>query len=188
MPSISSMPSTCFDKKLWTFEPPENKFPNLPDWDNGDCRDLSTNIEVDCNLNWLIAFDQKDTGSFSLKSPKLDGLGSGNTNTYRGSARLTVCPTSPARALRFRVFPGAVRPFDRLVVIVDGVEAFQVRDANKIGEEWITVPSAGGFALGPGGHKIDFQYEFNPFGTDLAQVPVDPDRDGAVWIDNVELL
>ena len=183
------MPSTCFDKKLWTFEPPENKFPNLPDWDNGDCRDLSTNQLIQCNKNWVIAFDQRDTGSFSLKSPSLDSLGIADPgNTKRASAQLYVCPTSPARALRFRVFPGAVRPFDRLVVLVDGVEAFQVRDANKIGEEWITVPSAGGYALTAGAHKIDFQYEYNPFGKDLAQVPVDPDRDGAVWIDNVELL
>jgi hypothetical protein len=75
-----------------------------------------------------------------------------------------------------------------LVVLVDGVEAFQVRDADKIGEEWITAPSAGGFALTAGGHTIDFQYELNPFGTDLSLIAVDPDRDGAVWIDNVELL
>jgi len=187
-PSMSSQPSACFDKKLWTFEPPDNAFPNPPDWTNGDCKDLNTNLVVPCDKNWAIKFDKKDTGIFSLKSPSLDGLGSGDTNTYRGSARLTVCPTSPARALRFRVFPGAVRPFDRLVVLVDGVEAFQVNDANKIDEEWTTVPSAGGFALTAGGHTIDFQYEFNPFGTDLPMVPVDPDRVGTVWIDNVELL
>jgi hypothetical protein len=184
------MPSACFDRKLWTFEPPDNKFPNLPDWDNAEkCRDLSTNAEVDCNRNWKIAFDQKDTGSFSLKSPSLDDLGIAEPQTTkRASARLYICPTSPARALRFRVFPGAVRPFDRLVVLVDGVDAFQIRDANKIGEEWITAPSAGGFALTAGEHKIDFQYEYNPFKEDLSMVPVDPDRDGAVWIDNVELI
>ena len=64
----------------------------------------------------------------------------------------------------------------------------QVPDANAIGEEWLIVPDAGGLPISPGAHLIEFQYEYNPFNVLLTSIPVNPNRDGAVWIDNVEFL
>ena len=90
--------------------------------------------------------------------------------------------------MRFRAFPGAVLPFDRVGVLIDGIQRIQVPDADQVGEEWLIVPDATGVPISPGAHLIEFQYEYNPFNVLLASIPVDPDRDGAVWIDNVEIL
>jgi hypothetical protein len=193
-PTISSAPSTScapFSVNPWTFEPPNNIFPKAP-WTNGICRNFNTPgfPIVPCDGNWAIAFDQKDppTGSFSLKSPKLDSLGTGNTKTFRGSAQLRLCKDFGGGRLRFKAFPGAVRPFDRLLVVVDGIIVTQLRDAGKVGEEWIFVPNADGLLLSKGPHQIEFQYEYNPFNTDLATRPTNPNRVGAVWIDTVEFF
>ncbi len=121
-----------------------------------------------------------------METPSMDAIGVGNTNTYRASAQLNLtCSTAPSRTLKFRVFPGAVRPFDRLVILVDGIIGFEVQDASKVGEEWTTSPLIG---LTAGAHVIEFQYEYNPSGQNLATLPVNPNRDGVVWIDNVELV
>ncbi len=140
---------------------------------------------VSCNRNWGIDFNQADTGTFSLKSPSMDALGVGNTNTYRASAKLSICSTSPARNLRFRAFPGATDPFDRMMLLVDGIIVYRLRDASAVGEAWITSPP---ISLSAGAHTIEFQYEYNHFGINLATVPINPNRDGVVWIDNVELF
>ena len=139
---------------------------------------------VPCNQNWSINFQQYYAGTFSLKSPKLDYLGVGNTNTYRGSAQLRLCSDFPGGQFTFQVFPGAVRPFDRLVILDNGVRAFEVRDAQNIGEQWIQAPPIP-YILSKGPHQIEFQYEYNPFNLPLATVPANPNRDGGVWIDNV---
>ena len=82
------------------------------------------------------------------------------------------------------MFPGAVRPWDRLIVVDNGSIAWQVADANQVDEQWETVE----FPLTAGEHMILFQYEYNPFNQNLASQPVSPFRDGSVWIDNVQLI
>lgn len=82
------------------------------------------------------------------------------------------------------MFPGAVRPWDRVVIVDNGQIAWQVGDANQINEQWETVE----FPLTAGAHVISFQYEYNPFNQNLANLQQSPFRDGAVWLDNVQLI
>ncbi len=76
-----------------------------------------------------------------------------------------------------------------MIVVVDGNIALTVPNANTVGVgSWIFVPNPTGYPLPAGPHEIEFQYEYNPFNQNLATTATNPNRDGAVWIDNVEIV
>jgi len=189
-PSISSAPSTTCIPTFpgeWTFESPNNKFPNPPQWTNGVCRDFGNadinGPEVACNGDWQIAIDETIDLN-SLRSPDFRNVGGGNTNTYRASAQLRICNDFAGGNLKFSVFPGSFRPWDRCILVVDGTAVYQTPDVTP-NQAWLTVPSLQGLPLGAGAHLIEWQYEYNPFSVPLGTPP--STWRGAVWIDNVNI-
>ena len=150
------------DPNPYTFEPPNNVFPVAP-WTTGG------------DGVWTIDDTNAQEGTYSIKSPDLDG----SEGTAVSNATLAICDDFAGGVLMFNTLAPVVPPYDILVWYVDGVEISRLA-----GEpEWSAVP----ISLPPGAHRIDFQYQYNPFS--LPELPNDPPpiRQGAVWIDAVGL-
>jgi len=150
------------DPNPYTFEPPNNVFPVAP-WTTGG------------DGVWTIDDTNAQEGTYSIKSPDLDG----SEGTAVSNATLAICDDFAGGVLMFNTLAPVVPPYDILVWYVDGVEISRLA-----GEpEWSAVP----ISLPPGAHRIDFQYQYNPFS--LPELPDDPPpiRQGAVWIDAVGL-
>ena len=146
----------------YTFEPPNNVFPVAP-WTTGG------------DGVWAIDDTNAQEGTYSIKSPDLDG----SEGTAVSNATLAICDDFAGGVLMFNTLAPILPPYDILVWYVDGVEISRLA-----GEpEWSAVP----ISLPPGAHRIDFQYQYNPFS--LPELPNDPPpiRQGAVWIDAVGL-
>lgn len=77
------------------------------------------------------------------------------------------------------LFP-VVPPYDNLVWFLDGVEYSEIAGQS----EWrqLSIP------LAPGAHRIDFQYQYNPFNLPVLSDDQPATRQGAAWIDAVRLV
>ena len=150
------------DPNPYTFEPPNNVFPNAP-WTTGG------------DGVWAIDDTNAQEGTYSIKSPNLEG----SEGTAVSNATLAICDDFAGGVLTFSVLAPVIPPYDVLVWFVDGVETSQLAGQ----PDWNTIP----ISLTPGAHRIDFQYQYNPF--NLPELPPDPlpIRQGAVWIDTVAL-
>ena len=150
------------DPNPYSFEPPNNVFPNAP-WTTGG------------DGEWTID-DTNALGSYSIKSPNLEG----SEGAAFSNATLAICDDFNGGVLNFNTLAPVLPPYDVLVWFVDGVEISRIAGS----AEWMAIS----IPLTPGAHQIDFQYQYNPF--DLPVLPPDlPEgRQGAVWIDTVELV
>jgi len=155
---------TCapLDPNPYTFEPPNNVFPEAP-WTTGG------------DGVWAIDDTNAQEGTYSIKSPDLEG----SEGTAVSNATLAICDDFAGGALTFNALAAVVPPYDIFVWFVDGVEVSRIAAT----AEWTPIP----INLTPGAHRIDFQYQYNPF--NLPELPADPPpiRQGAVWIDAVAL-
>ncbi|KAL7491152.1 hypothetical protein ACHAWT_000622 [Skeletonema menzelii] len=150
------------DPNPYSFEPPNNVFPKAP-WTTGG------------DGEWTID-DTNAIGSYSIKSPNLEG----SEGAAFSNATLAICDDFNGGVLNFNTLAPVLPPYDVLVWFVDGVEISRIAGS----PEWMAIS----IPLTPGAHQIDFQYQYNPF--DLPVLPPDlPEgRQGAVWIDTVELV
>jgi len=80
----------------------------------------------------------------------------------------------------FNALAPVLPPFDSLVWFIDGVENSQL--AGQLEWRQLAIP------LPPGAHRIDFQYQYNPFSVPVLPDDQPPNRQGAVWIDAVSLV
>jgi len=95
------------------------------------------------------------------------------------NATLTLCDDFPGGLLRAQVIASVTPPRDVFIVYVDGEAETQVVNLN----DWAPRVE---IELEPGSHRVDFSYQYNPFRVD--PLPLSPaTREGAVWIDNVEI-
>ncbi len=158
-------PQTCapFEPNPYTFEPPNNDFPKAP-WTTGG------------DGVWTIDDANSQEGTYAIKSPNLEG----SPTVSISNATLTICSDFAGGTLSFNVLAPVLPPHDFFIWYVDGVEVSRL--ANAL--EWRSIP----IPLTPGAHIVDFQYQYNPNSVpDLSSIPFPPDRQGAVWIDVLEL-
>jgi len=163
-PQSQSQSQSCapLDPNPYTFEPPNNNFPEAP-WTTGG------------DGVWAIDDTNAQDGTYSIRSPDLEG----SEGTAVSNATLAICDDFAGGVLTFNALAAVVPPYDIFVWFVDGVEISRLAGT----PEWTPIP----ITLTPGAHRIDFQYQYNPF--NLTELPADPPdvRQGAVWIDAVEL-
>jgi hypothetical protein len=156
---------TCapFEPNPYTFEPPNNDFPKAP-WTTGG------------DGVWTIDDANSQEGTYAIKSPNLEG----SPTVAISNATLTICDDFAGGTLSFNVLAPVLPPHDFFIWYVDGVEVSRL--ANAL--EWRSIP----IPLTAGAHIVDFQYQYNPNSVpDLSSIPFPPDRQGAVWIDVLEL-
>jgi hypothetical protein len=152
-----------FEPNPYTFEPPNNDFPKAP-WTTGG------------DGVWTIDDANSQEGTYAIKSPNLEG----SSTVSISNATLTICSDFAGGTLSFNVLAPVLPPHDFFIWYVDGVEVSRL--ANAL--EWRSIP----IPLTPGAHIVDFQYQYNPNSVpDLSSIPFPPDRQGAVWIDALEL-
>eukprot|EP00804_Cyclotella_cryptica_P018209 CCRYP_005958-RC/>CCRYP_005958-RC protein AED:0.26 eAED:0.26 QI:1702/1/1/1/0.86/0.89/38/579/1095 len=155
-PSTSTLTSSP-----WDFE--SGVFPERP-WRTGG------------NGVWAIDSSKVDGGIYSIKSPDL-----ASTNIpgpLVSNATLTLADDFTGGLLSARVLASVAPPIDVFVIYVDGVSAAQLTDSQEFNDVV--------FSVEPGGHTIDFSYQYNIFGVD--PLPPSPEnRLGAVWIDSVTI-
>ena len=150
------------DPNPYTFEPPNNVFPKEP-WTTGG------------DGVWEIDDTIAQEGTYSIRSPDLDG----SEGQAASNATLAICDDFGGGVLTFNTLAPVVPPYDILIWYVDGFEISRLASV----AEW----SVQAISLTPGPHRIDFQYQYNPFSIpDLPGNPP-PNRQGAVWIDAVLL-
>jgi len=124
---------------------------------------------------WSTTTDKFFEGAISLRSPPLEDIG---TTSSISNATLQICDDFLGGVLRLQAYASVQPPRDIFIVFVDGEVAAQLVDVN----EWTELA----LGLEPGPHVIDFSYQYNPF--DVAVLPPSPPtREGAVWIDEVQI-
>jgi len=120
---------------------------------------------------WSISTDKSYEGTSSLRSPTVRVSSTSN-------ATLQLCDDFLGGVLKLQAYASVQPPTDLFIIYVDGEAAAQLVDVN----EWTELD----LGLEPGSHLIEFSYQYNPF--DVAELPpIPPTREGAVWIDNVEI-
>ncbi|KAL7548230.1 hypothetical protein ACHAWF_011520, partial [Thalassiosira exigua] len=115
--------------------------------------------------DWIISDERANTGVFSAQSPDLS-----NADREYRVANLTFVtnPDWGSGSLYFSVLPGTNMPIDRVTYFVDGV----VRGGGA-GDQDKTEFEDQVIVLGPGGHRVEWMYEYNPEDLPAGQLPPD---------------
>ena len=125
--------------------------------------------------DWTISTVRASEGTSSLQSPDFDG----SPDPQSSNATLILGPDFGGGVMNLVVWASVFPPQDLFVISIDGITAAQFVDVN----EWQPV----NLGLSPGEHRIDFRYEYNTFGVNPLP-PRQPQTEGAVWIDSVEVI
>mmetsp|Transcript_9622 Transcript_9622/g.21698 ORF Transcript_9622/g.21698 Transcript_9622/m.21698 type:complete len:825 (+) Transcript_9622:721-3195(+) len=137
----------------------------------------TTTNDDDEDLVWELTTERVNSGVYSIKSPVLE-----NDDKIPSTANVTMdMPDYGIGALYYSVLASIQMPFDQFEVYVDGVSRSVVTDPMTEFEERV-------IQLGPGPHRFDFVYKFNPSNVPAQGFPpasAFPDRIGAVFIDDV---
>lgn len=122
---------------------------------------------------WTTDTEQFFSGDASIRSPNLEGTAGGMSNVT-----LDLCDDFTGGVMTLKAFASVLPPADIFIIYVDGESAAQLVAV----QEWTDVE----LSLSPGPHRVDFTYQYNMFGVDPLP-PSPPTRQGAVWIDDVEI-